>query len=368
MLLSIHGSDMHKRYIYSLIGLMLFLLLADMQAQPVRRGRRGIIVYGSGRQTRAVEPFGATLAQGEKYAEVTNRYRSLLSPDVRVYCMVIPSAVAFYCPEKARQWTGDEAKAAAHLLGHLSEGVIPVPIVDTLKAHRGEPIYSRTDHHWAPLGAYYAARELASAAGVPFRDLSSYDTITIRNYVGTMYKFSRVAAIKYAPEEFVYYKPRDIDYTTTITRYLLGKDGRVVGVRDSGEAPFFYEFSDGSSGAYLTFMHGDSNNTQVRTATKNGRRLLILKDSFGNALPGYLFYSFEEIHVVDSRYFPDNILEYIQNNQITDVVFCNNIIHASMAKIQENLLHYLEQHGLPQEPSEEAVDEEEQELIEEDDQ
>ena len=81
-------------------------------------------------------------------------------------------------------------------------------------------------------------------------------------------------------------------------------------------------------------------------------KLLILKDSFGNALPGYLFYSFEEIHVVDSRYFPDNILAYIQQNQITDVVFCNNIIHASMAKIQENLLRYLEQTGLPEEPAE----------------
>lgn len=343
MLLSIHGSDMQKRYGYIIIGLMLFLLLADVQAQPVRRGRRGIIVYGSGKQVRAVEPFGATLAQGEKYAEVVNRYRSLLSPDIRVYCMVIPSAIAFYCPEKARQWTGDEAKAVAHLLGHLAEGVIPVPIVDTLKAHSGEPIYSRTDHHWAPLGAYYAARELAAAAGVPFRDLSSYDTITIHDYVGTMYRFSRIPAVRYAPEEFVYYKPRDIEYTTTITRYQLGRDGRVVGVKDSGEAPFFYDFSDGSSGAYLTFMHGDSNNTQVRTATKNGRRLLILKDSFGNDLPGYLFYSFEEIHVVDSRYFPDNILEYIQTNQITDVVFCNNIIHASMEKIQQHLLVYLEQ-------------------------
>lgn len=352
MLLSIHASDMQKRYFYTLITLMLILLLADAQAQPVRRGRRGIIVYGSGRQVRAVEPFGATFAQGEKYAEVANRYRALLSPDIRVYCMVIPSAIAFYCPEKARQWTGDEAKAAAHLLGYLAEGVIPVPIVDTLKAHSSEPIYSRTDHHWAPLGAYYAARELASAAQVPFKDLSAYDTITIHNYVGTMYKFSRVAAIKYAPEEFVYYKPRDIDYTTTITRYLLGRDGSVVGVKSSGEVPFFYDFADGSSGAYLTFMHGDSNNTQVRTATKNGRRLLILKDSFGNALPGYLFYSFEEIHVVDSRYFPDNILAYIQQNQITDVVFCNNIIHASMAKIQENLLRYLEQTGLPEEPAE----------------
>ena len=56
--------------------------------------------------------------------------------------------------------------------------------------------------------------------------------------------------------------------------------------------------------------------------------MLLLKDSFGNAIPGYLFYSFEEIHVVDARYFTRNIVEYVRENGITDLVFGNNIAFA----------------------------------------
>ena len=67
---------------------------------------------------------------------------------------------------------------------------------------------------------------------------------------------------------------------------------------------------------------------QVRTATKNGRRLLVLKDSYGNALPGFLFYSFEEVHVLDFRYFTRNVKAYARQNGITDVLFVNNIFNA----------------------------------------
>ena len=75
-------------------------------------------------------------------------------------------------------------------------------------------------------------------------------------------------------------------------------------------------------------MGGDSKITQVRTSTKNGRRLIILKDSFGNMLPGYLFYSFEEIHVIDGRYFTKDMVAYVNENKITDILFANNIFSA----------------------------------------
>ena len=72
---------------------------------------------------------------------------------------------------------------------------------------------------------------------------------------------------------------------------------------------------------------------QVRTGMKNHRRLMILKDSFGNAIPGYLFYSFEEIHVVDYRYFGRNMKKYVEENKITDILFANNIFNAYSPKI-----------------------------------
>ena len=67
-------------------------------------------------------------------------------------------------------------------------------------------------------------------------------------------------------------------------------------------------------------MGSDQRLTVVRTSTPSKRRLLIMKDSFGNALPGYLFFSFGEIHVVDSRYFLKNMKDYVTQNKITDIL------------------------------------------------
>lgn len=90
-------------------------------------------------------------------------------------------------------------------------------------------------------------------------------------------------------------------------------------------------------------MGSDTRITQVRTSVKNGRRVLILKDSFGNALPGYLFRSFEEVHVIDSRYFTQNMRKYVKNNKITDILFANNIMKAYSSGTYKNYLRFLEQ-------------------------
>ena len=60
---------------------------------------------------------------------------------------------------------------------------------------------------------------------------------------------------------------------------------------------------------------------KVKTDVKNGRKLLIVKDSYGNAVPGYLFGSFEEIYVVDMRNFQCNLVDFIEDRGVTDVLF-----------------------------------------------
>jgi len=90
-------------------------------------------------------------------------------------------------------------------------------------------------------------------------------------------------------------------------------------------------------------MGGDTKLTQVRTSTNNGRRVLILKDSFGNAIPGYLFFSFEEVHVVDFRYFTKNMMAYVEENHITDILFANNIFNAYSSHTYRNYARFLAQ-------------------------
>lgn len=288
----------------------------------------GVIVVGSGPQTRALMAFGGTAKGGVRYAEAANLYKSTLGPDVNVYCMVLPLASEFYTPDKARKMTSPQLPVIRNIYSHLDPGVTPVDAYTALASHVDEPIYLRTDHHWAPLGAYYAAEALAAAAGVPFMPLADYDPHTIRNFVGTMYGFSKDISIKNAPEDFVYYTPRGVEYTTTFTTIHLDKRFRPIGESKPFKGKFFQHHSDGSPSAYLTFMGGDYNQTVVRTDAANGRRLVIIKDSYGNALPGFLFRSFEEIHVLDHRYFRHDIASYVADNGITDLVMVNNIFNA----------------------------------------
>ncbi|MBQ8989393.1 MAG: hypothetical protein IJ067_06860 [Prevotella sp.] len=334
-----------------LILLILHLSLSTSSSQQVRRVRNGIILVDTGRTMRAIEPFKGSFENGSAYARIVNKYKQTF-PDVNVYCMVIPNAVALYCPDTAKTWTQSERPAIRHILSSLSADVKPVDILDTLLAHVEEPIYSRTDHHWAPLGAHYAARHFAEVAAVPFTDLSEYEPHVIHDYVGSMWTFSRDRAVKEAPEDFVYYVPRT-DFSATRITYKkvsqrVGRKKRrhTVSWLTASEPEtfsFFRDYEDGSSAAYCTFMGGDTNTTSVVTQTKNNRRLLILKDSYGNALPSNLFSSFEEIHVIDCRYFLQNIVEFVKAHAITDILFANNLIHASAAKTTEAYERYLTQ-------------------------
>lgn len=308
-----------------------------------RRARKGIILVGKGKELRAFAPFGGSEAKGQDYANAVNKYMSMFSHGVNVYCMVIPTAAEYYCPDNARQFTQSEYSAINNIYTHLSDSVKAVDVYSALACHADEDIYLRTDHHWGALGAYYAAQEFAQVAEVPFRSIENYDSMTVHDFVGTMFRFSRDYSVKRAPEDFVYYVPREVEYSTTYTDYRLNRRRQAIGEREPRQGEFFLSYPDGSQLAYCTFIGGDTNTTKVVTSTKNGRRLLILKDSFGNALPGYLFHSFEEINIVDYRYFLRNIVTYVNDNKVTDILFANNNAHAHSGAPSEAYLKFLQQ-------------------------
>ena len=303
----------------------------------------GIIIVGKGDKVRALMAYGGGPKGCVGYAQAANKYKEVFGDKVNIYCMVIPTAVEFYCPDKAKKRTNQQLPTIRNVVAHLDPGVKPVDVYTTLGKHANEDIYLRTDHHWSPLGGYYAAQEFARVAGVPFKDLSHYERRVTHGYVGSMYGYSQDISVKNAPEDFVYYVPTGVEYTTTYINYTIDENYHVIGEGKPYKSVFFFKYKDGSGGAYCTFMGGDTKLTHVVTSTKNGRRLIILKDSFGNAIPGYLFYSFEEIHVIDSRYFTKNMVDYVNENQITDILFANNIFKAYSSYTYRNYVRFLTQ-------------------------
>ena len=93
------------------------------------------------------------------------------------------------------------------------------------------------------------------------------------------------------------------------------------------DAAFNYQYSGDlfaevdTANSYVMFLGGDDYVVKVDTEVKNGRKLLVIKDSFGNAEIPFYTSSFEQIYVLDVRYFERNLVNFIETTGVTDVLF-----------------------------------------------
>lgn len=322
-----------------------------MASENAKLGDSGTIIVGKGENVRALMAFGGSSKGGGGYVDLLNTMGETF-PGVNVYAMVAPLATEFYLPEKAAKCSNPQRPFIESVRSRLNPKVKFVDVYSELAKHTEEDIYLRTDHHWAGLGGYYAAKKLAETAGVPFKDLTAYDKHVIHGFVGSMYGYSKDIAIKNAPEDFVYYTPNAVDYTATYVTYSLDKNFNIIKESKPFAAQFFKKFKDGSGNAYLTFIGTDQAFVKVTTSTPGSRKLLIIKDSYGNAVPGNLFYSFNEVHVVDFRYFTHNLKRYVAENGITDIAVCFNVFNAYSSGSASKVKKMLTQSGGFSVPSE----------------
>lgn len=287
----------------------------DPNDEPAAEIGEGIILD----HKRAVCVYGGSFSVGQDYAETLNAYQQDLGSDVQVYSLVAPTAVSYYLPEEYANYTASETENIDNINSYLN-GVKPVDVYNALKPHTAEAIYARTDHHWLPLGAYYAAEAFAKVADVPFASLSDYDMATKKDYVGSMYTYTESAVLLDNPEEFTYYIPKN-KYKTTYysTSFTDPTEGDLLMNLDGYDNSMYY----------LVFMGGDDKITYVETDCKNGRTLVIFKDSYGNALVPCLTSSFENIYVCDMRYFELNAIDFCKQVGCTDLLFAMNTFSAT---------------------------------------
>ena len=99
---------------------------------------------------RGIMLFGGGKAKGEAYAGILNQYHAVLGDDVNIYSLVAPTACSYYLPKKYADLSASEPEHIDHI-NTFFEGVTPVDAYSKLLEHKDEAIYSRTDHHSAPI-------------------------------------------------------------------------------------------------------------------------------------------------------------------------------------------------------------------------
>lgn len=245
------------------------------------------------------------------YVRSVDAFAKDLEGVAQVYSMVPPTKADFYCPEGYEEYNASQLEDINYIEKKLSDKVKSVRCYDVLKQHIDEYIYFRTDHHWTALGAYYAAEQFAKAAGVPFKELNkeNFDEKVIEGFVGSLYGSTNDANLLNDPDDFVYYVPKN-DYSCYYYDIAYNLDGKY---------PFF--IPQEPRNAFGTYMGADKKIVRVETDVKNGRKLMVIKDSYGNVEIPFYMNSFEEIYVTDVRFFDLNAIDFIKNQGITDVLF-----------------------------------------------
>lgn len=175
-----------------------------------------------------------------------------------------------------------------------------------------QQLYYRTDHHWTSLGAYYAYKAFCEARGKIAPDLSEYEIeVLSTEFYGTSYSKAGLYTVKPDTMTAMYQK----DGASVQIDYGTGE------VENSLYDESFLEKRD----KYRVYLKGNYPLTKITTSVQNGKRLLLVKDSYANTFVQFLKEDYEEIFMVDLRYFRQSLDEYVEEQEITDVLFLYQI-------------------------------------------
>ena len=285
----------------------------------------GVDMYG---EKAGIMLFGGNDKQGERYANLISSYKRELGDGVNVYNMVVPTSVEFYLPKKFAKYSNSEKREIEFIYSKLTDGVIPVDAYSAIEAHKDEYIYFRTDHHWTDLGAYYAYTAFCDAIGQTPPALSDYTVKTKGEpLVGSLFGYTNNIILKNNPDTFTYYMTKS-DFKGETYNY------RTITLSEAN--PIYHQYATGSN-MYGMFLGGDGYHVKITTSAGTGRKIVVFKESYGNAFAPYLIDSFDEIYVIDIRYFGKNALQYIKDVGATDVLFINNVFAANTSKLIDGI-------------------------------
>lgn len=270
------------------------------------------------------EYYNFNQAAADAYIAAVNAAGNKLGGRASVYSMIIPTSIDITLDSRVRKKVNvsDQKKAIDYMEGSMNQNVRRVEIFDTMKAHKNEYVYFRTDHHWTGLGAYYAYVRFCEVKGIQALPLSSYTVRSFDNFLGSFYNDSgKDPALGGTPDVVDTYTP-PCNTKMTVTE----RSG------NSFVTPMIYNATTNKPAyKYSAFIYGDNPFTVIEnTDMTGGDALILVKESFGNAIAPLLTYHYKYVYVVDYRYYTGTLNSLVDTAKNAsggnvDVLYCNNI-------------------------------------------
>lgn len=231
--------------------------------------------------------------------------------DIPMYLMLVPTSGVIY-PEKLPNHVNFDNQLQTLQYIYEKVDMKKVNVYDSLLDGKDNGnMFYRLDHHWTTLGAYYGYLAYCKENGIEPVPLSNYQQETVTNgFNGTLY--SKANIYTFQPD--------------SMERYISAQQLEVNYVYSNKVTNTLYEDSHlQTKDKYAMFLDGNHPLIQIKTDVERGKNLLILKDSYANSLIPFLTNHYTNIHVLDMRFYNDQVSQYILDNKIDEVLILYNM-------------------------------------------
>lgn len=239
---------------------------------------------------------------------------SIINKDIKIRALLVPTKTEILndkLPSNAP--VTDEKLLVEKIKAAIDKNIVVTDLIDKFKKHSNEDIYYKTDHHWTSKGAFYAYEEYLNFIGAsPLKEEDFIIESVSDEFYGTSY---RKANFYFGnPDTISKYTSRnpvdlEISYNNNMTQ---------------SNDLYNNEFLD-KTDKYSYFLGGDKALMEIKTSVKNDKTLVVLKDSFANSLIPFLVNNYEEIIILDTRYFNNSIGQFINEREVDEILLLYNI-------------------------------------------
>lgn len=250
----------------------------------------------------------------DKLIETINKL-SDNNEEKQINVMLLPTKISIYENKLPKNVPVNNQKdTIENIYRKLNNNINKIELYDILIKERDNyNLYYKTDHHWTSYGAYFGYKAFAIKNNIDYIDISQYNIKTVTNsFKGSTYSkvvdpFSNNEKI-----DIFNYKEYNLE-----VEYVLSKT--------KTNTLYNYEYLN-KKDKYAMFL--DNNHPLIKITNNDiltKDNILIIKDSYANCMIPFLTNHYNNIHIIDPRYYKKSISKYIEENQIDNILILYNV-------------------------------------------
>ena len=258
-----------------------------------------------------------------------NSFAEGLDSDIPVTFLLVPNASCVLKDKlPAVNKCGDQHETAEHIRETLSDRIDFAYPKEALR-NGGDSCYYRTDHHWTSQGAELGYSVLRQIMDLPAAKGYEKTTRQLTDFYGTLYSKAPAAWAKSDTIDLVSYEGNDI----TVKYVSRGGDHEIPAeCTEINGIPtkqgLFVKAPETTKDKYASIMGGNFALCELETNGASDEKVLLLKDSYANAVLPELCAQFKHISMIDLRYYhfeEETVSEYVKSHDINRVIYIYNI-------------------------------------------